>query len=110
MPRKFVSDNGTTFKATAKFLKTVFKDDMVLDHLAEVGIEWVFNIERAPWWGLRENGEECCLKKMIGQAKLSLDELHTAIVEIESILNSRPLSYVTSGDLEEPLTPFHLIS
>ena len=39
MPRKFVSDNGSTFKATAKFLKTVFKDDAVLDHLAGVGIE-----------------------------------------------------------------------
>ena len=36
------------------------------------------------------------------------DELHTAIVEIESIINSKPLSYVTSSDLEEPLTPSHL--
>ena len=46
---------------------------------------------------------------MVGQAKLSLDELHTAIVEIESIINSRPLSDVTSSDLEEPLTPSHLL-
>ena len=46
---------------------------------------------------------------MVGQAKLSLDELHTAIVEIESIINSRPLSYVMSSDLEEPLTPSHLL-
>lgn len=45
----------------------------------------------------------------MGQAKLSLDELHTAIVEIESIINSRPLSYLTSSDLEEPLTPSHLL-
>ena len=44
MPKKFVSDNGKTFKATIKFLKTVFKDEMVLDHLAGVGVEWVFNI------------------------------------------------------------------
>ena len=29
MPRKFVSDNGKTFKAAAKFIKAVFKDDMV---------------------------------------------------------------------------------
>ena len=113
MPRKFVSDNGSTFKATAKFLKTVFKDDMVLDYLAGVGIEWVFNIERAPWWGgvfeRMVKSTKRCLKKMIGQAKLSLDELHTAIVEIESIINSRPLSYISSSDLEEPLTPSHLM-
>ena len=50
-----------------------------------------------------------CLKKMIGQAKLSLDEIHTAIVEIESIINSRPLSYISSSDLEESLTPSHLM-
>jgi hypothetical protein len=44
MPRKFVSDNGRTFKAAAKFLKTVFRDEEVVHHLAGIGIEWVFNI------------------------------------------------------------------
>ena len=46
---------------------------------------------------------------MVGQAKLTLNELRTAIVEIELIINSRPLPYVTSSDLEEPLTPSHLL-
>ena len=46
---------------------------------------------------------------MVGQAKFSFDEMHTALVEIEAILNSRPLSYVSSGDTEEPLTPSHLL-
>ena len=50
-----------------------------------------------------------CLRKMIGQAKFSLDELQTAVTEVESIINSRPLSYVSSNDLEEPLTPSHLL-
>ena len=45
----------------------------------------------------------------MGQAKLSLDELHTAIVEVESIVSSRSLLYLTSGDMEEPLTPSHLL-
>ena len=113
MPRRFVSDNGKTFKATATFLKTVFKQDVVLDHLAGVGTEWTFNIERAPWWGgvfeRMVKSTKRCLKKMIDQAKLSLDELHTAVVEVESIINSRPLSYISSSDLEEPLTPSHLM-
>ena len=43
--------------------------------------------------------------KMIGQARLSVDEMHTAILEVESILNSTPLSYTSSDDIEEPLTP-----
>jgi hypothetical protein len=35
--------------------------------------------------------------------------LHTVIVEIEEILNSRPISYLNSDDVEEPLTPSHLL-
>ena len=46
----------------------------------------------------------------MGQTKLSLDELHTVIAEIDSIINSRPLSYLMSSDLEEPLTPSHLLN
>ena len=39
---------------------------------------------------------------MLGQARLSGDEMHTAIIEVESILNSRPLTYMSSADVEEP--------
>ncbi len=35
--------------------------------------------------------------------------MHTAIVEIEGIINSRPISYLESDDVEEPLTPSHLL-
>ena len=45
---KFLSDNAKTFKAAAKFIKTVFKDESVLKHLAGRGVEWRFNIEKAP--------------------------------------------------------------
>ena len=37
------------------------------------------------------------------------DELHTVLVEVEGTLNSRPLTYVSSDDPEEPLTPSHLM-
>ena len=45
---------------------------------------------------------------MIGQARLSFDEMNTAIIEVEMILNSRPI-YVSTEDQEEPLTPSHLM-
>ena len=51
-----------------------------------------------------------CLKKTIGKVKLTCEELSTALTEVEAIINSRPLSYVSSDDLEEPLTPSHLVT
>ena len=46
---------------------------------------------------------------MLGQARLSYDELLTGLVEVEMVLNSSPLTVVTAEDTEEPLTPSHLI-
>ena len=40
---------------------------------------------------------------------MTYDELHTALVEVEAILNSRPISYISSEDMDEPLTPSHLL-
>ena len=51
-----------------------------------------------------------CLKKMVGRSRLSLNELNTVLAEVETIINSRPLSYILSEDLEEPLTPSHLLT
>ena len=50
-----------------------------------------------------------CLRKTIGQARLTYDELLTALTEVEMVVNSRPLSYVSTEDAEEPLTPSHLL-
>ena len=86
----------------------------VKQHLSGRGVEWVFNIERAPWWG---GCFECmvqmtkrCLKKTIGCAKLTYDELITAVTKVDSIINSRPLSYISSDDMDEPLTPAQLLA
>ena len=51
-----------------------------------------------------------CLRKVIGQRRLTYDELLTVLTEVEVTLNSRPLTYLTADDLEEPLTPMHLIT
>ena len=44
------------------------------------------------------------------QAKLTYDELLTVLTEVEAIISSRPLSYVSTKDLDEPLTPSHMLS
>ena len=76
-------------------------------------MEWKFNVEKAPWTGgifeRMVKSMKRCLKKIIGKAVLSYDELLTAVTEVEMILNSRPLSYISTEDIEEPLTPSHLL-
>ena len=48
-----------------------------------------------------------CLKKVIGNARLTYEELLTVQTEIEGVLNSRPLTYFYD-EATEPLTPSHL--
>ena len=52
-----------------------------------------------------------CLKKILGSAGLTYEELLTLLVETECVLNSRLLTYIYSqeDDVEEHLTPLHLL-
>ena len=83
-------------------------------YLLNLKVKWRFNLERAPWWGgFFERLIRCvkrCLKKILKNAKLSYEELLTVVTEVECVLNSRPLTYMSSDDLEEPLTPSHLMT
>ena len=70
-------------------------------------MRWTFN---APWWGgFFEHMIQMlkrCLRKLVGQA----EELLTGVAEVEAIVNSSPLTYLTTDDLDKPVTPSHLIS
>ena len=114
LPALMISDNAKTFKAAAKVLKRVVASQPVQSYLEGLGIEWRFNIPKAPWWGgLFERlvrSTKRCLRKVLGQAKLSYDELQTTLVEVEVVLNSRPHTYISPEDLDEPLTPSHLLT
>ena len=48
------------------------------------------------------------LRKRLRNARLNYDELSTTLVEVESVLNSGPLTYVYD-EFEEPQTPSHLV-
>ena len=114
IPRLVVSDNAKTFKTTAKFLSSIFELPEVQTFLLNHKVKWRFNLERAPWWGgFFERMVRCvkrCLKKILKSAKLTYEELLTVVVEIECVLNSRPLTYVSSEDRVESLTPSHLLT
>ena len=50
-----------------------------------------------------------CLRKVLGNAKLTLDELNTVLVEVEGTLNSRPFTDAFEEFEGKVLTPSHLI-
>ena len=101
-PAKILSNNGGVFVAdiTQKFVS--FRN-----------VKWDFSLKEAPWYGgfwERLVGQlKRCLKKTIGRAYLNFYKLQTVTNEIELILNSRPLRALHDDDLEEPLTPNHLL-
>ena len=113
LSKLIVSDNAKTFQASEKTLVSLFELEDVQEHLSSKGIRWQFNLAKAPWWGgffeRLVKQVKSCLKKTLGRSKLSFDELTTILVEVEAVLNSRPLTYLYSDDVEEPLTPWHIV-
>ena len=112
-PTLIVSDNAKTFQATEKALRELYQSPVVRNDLDRMRLEWKFNLERAPWWGgffeRMVGSVKGCLRKVLGNARLTFDEMRTVLVEIESTLNSRPLTYEYDEAEEEVLTPAHLI-
>ncbi|GFU51320.1 integrase catalytic domain-containing protein [Trichonephila clavipes] len=73
-------------------------------------ISWKFIPPQVPWWGSfweRLIGPvKRTLRKTPGITSLNHEEMYTVLCDCESLINSRPLTYVTD-DVEdlEPLTP-----
>ena len=49
------------------------------------------------------------LRKTLKNAQLNYEELTTVLAEVEAIINSRPLTYLYSDNINEALSPSHLI-
>lgn len=84
-------------------------------HIADRGISWHFSVQRAAWmggaWERLVHSVKRCLRKVIGRTSLIYEELHTLLVEIEGIVNARPITYIyddTEG-ISYPLTPSEII-
>ncbi|KAL5500691.1 hypothetical protein EMCRGX_G012286 [Ephydatia muelleri] len=51
IPHKIISDNGKTFKLANKIISAVLSHPQTEQYLSNIRVDWVFNLERAPWWG-----------------------------------------------------------
>ena len=112
LPAVVKSDNGKTFKAAAHIIKAIVEESAVSKYLQSTRIRSTFNVEKAPWWGrffewLIKRVKRC-MKKILRTSHLTEEELLTLLLEVEATLNSRPLTYVSTEDVREPLTLSHL--
>ena len=61
-----------TFKSSAKAIQAVLADPEVKQYSSMVGLQWHFNLEKAPWWGgmfkRMVKSTKRCLRKAIGRA------------------------------------------
>jgi len=114
LPKLLISDNGSTFLAAAEELTRLFSSDEIAESLAYKGVEWKFIPKRAPWFGgfwERLIGlMKSTLKKTLGRTHATIESLQTIIVEIEALMNDRPLTHVSPDPRDpEPITPAHLV-
>lgn len=106
--RKIYCDNGTNFVGADNELAKLNWSE-ILQQTSVSRIIWQFSAPAAPWWGgfwerligLLKN----LLKRTMGAARLTLEQLYTLIVECENIMNQRPLTYVAEQEDIIPITP-----
>ncbi|BET00202.1 Pao retrotransposon peptidase [Nesidiocoris tenuis] len=122
-PCRFIlSDGGTNFIGARRRLSEL--DDLVGSssfdksmgtELAAHGIEWKINPPNGPWFGgIWESNIKTVkghLQRIIGNQILTYEEFNTTLVQIEAIMNSRPLC-VLNSDPSSPtaLTPAHFLT
>ncbi|GFT96961.1 integrase catalytic domain-containing protein [Trichonephila clavipes] len=97
-PTTIYSDNGKNFVGTFNVLNSI-DWDKIQDFALKIKIQWKFSPPSAPWWGgfwerlvgMLKN----VLRKVLGKASLNEEELNTLLCDAESIINSRPITYLS---------------
>ncbi|MCG8045043.1 MAG: hypothetical protein N0E48_05150, partial [Candidatus Thiodiazotropha endolucinida] len=117
LPEEMYSDNGTNFKGADAELKSLvmkLDDVRISQSVANGGVTWHFNPPLAPHFGgVHETMIKSAKKAMqaiLGNADVTDEELMTAMIGAEALVNSRPLTYQSANPADDvPLTPNHFL-
>lgn len=116
-PAQVWSDNGTNFVgAKNELIRSVghLDRDKIQAYFTQNGVEWTFHPPSASHWGgVWERMIRTTRKVMtaiLGNTRLTDEILSTVFCEAEGIINSRPITKVSSDPSDpSPLTPHHLL-
>ena len=121
-PSLLWSDHGTNFIGANREIKELIihlKEQKTQQDVAEFcathKIEWKFIPEHSPHfggiWEAAVKSFKKHLRRVIGEVKLTFEEMYTVLTQIEACLNSRPLVPVNNPDDDgiEVLTPGHFL-
>ncbi|KAL3979043.1 ATP-binding cassette, subfamily B (MDR/TAP), member 9 [Sarotherodon galilaeus] len=115
-PFELLSDQGTNFRGASKELQEAFTalTPDLRQQLAAEQIRFCFNPSSAPHfggsWEREVRSVKTALRTTLGAQIVSEEVLRTVLLEVESILNSRPLGYVSSDIADpDPITPYSLL-
>lgn len=120
-PVLIMSDNGTNFVGAkrelhelSQFLHSQETNNKISRFCSIDNIQWRFIPERAPHfggiWEAAVKSAKYHLKRVVGDHKLTFEELSTVMAQVEACLNSRPIAPLPlEGETIEPLTPGHFL-
>ena len=112
-PQEIVSDNASTFKAAAAWIKKLMQSEELHEYLEYHSIKWDFILPKSPWrggfWERINRDLKTMLWQKLGRSYLSFDGFSRVIKDIEIVFNNRPLQYVEDEFGSRVLTPNSII-
>ncbi|XP_053686981.1 uncharacterized protein LOC128736523 [Sabethes cyaneus] len=116
-PLAFYSDRGTNFVGADRKLRHALEainQEEIINEFTNPDTAWIFNPPASPHmggsWERLIQAVKRNLIEILGTKRPNDEELRNVLIEIESMLNARPLTYVPIDEESAPaLTPNHLL-